>query len=46
VEEERAPSPTNQAASSLCDARATDHLSNLINLKRESRERDRADEAA
>jgi DNA polymerase-3 subunit epsilon len=30
----------------LCDARATGYLLNLINLKRESRERDRADEAA
>jgi len=30
----------------LCDARATGHLLNLMNLKRESREPDRADEAA
>jgi DNA polymerase III subunit epsilon len=30
----------------LCDARATGHLLNLMNLKRESRETDRADEAA
>jgi DNA polymerase III epsilon subunit-like protein len=30
----------------LCDARATGHLFNLMNLKRESREPDRADEAA
>jgi DNA polymerase-3 subunit epsilon len=30
----------------LCDARATGHLLNMMNLKRESREPDRADEAA
>jgi DNA polymerase III subunit epsilon len=30
----------------LCDARATGHLLNLMNLKRESREPDRTDEAA